>query len=83
LRTAVITRDHGCTFPGCDRPPGMCEVHHVNPWWAGGETCLLNSAMLCAFHHHLVHRLGLLAAVTAAGVCWDLTPDRMPTRDAA
>ncbi|RNI22821.1 HNH endonuclease signature motif containing protein [Flexivirga caeni] len=83
LRTAVITRDHGCTFPGCDRPPGMCEVHHVNPWWAGGETCLINSAMLCAFHHHLVHRLGLLAAVTAAGVCWDLTPDRMPTRDAA
>src|SRR5699024_1703344 len=24
-------RDQGCTFPGCDTPPGWCEAHHIVP----------------------------------------------------
>ncbi|NNG41285.1 DUF222 domain-containing protein [Flexivirga sp. ID2601S] len=78
LRAAVVIRDGGCTFPGCDRPPGFCEVHHVRPWWAGGETSLTNSAMLCCRHHHEVHRHGFMAHVRPDGVTWDLTPGRMP-----
>ncbi|WP_265446916.1 HNH endonuclease signature motif containing protein [Flexivirga meconopsidis] len=78
LRAAVVIRDGGCTFPGCDRPPGFCEVHHVTPWWAGGETSLTNSAMLCCRHHQEVHRHGLMARVRPDGVTWDLTPGRMP-----
>jgi hypothetical protein len=31
-RLALTLRDGGCVFPGCDRPPGWCEAHHVNPW---------------------------------------------------
>ncbi|PKQ19038.1 MAG: hypothetical protein CVT66_11615, partial [Actinobacteria bacterium HGW-Actinobacteria-6] len=34
----------GCTFPGCDARPTMCEAHHVVPWWAGGATALSNLA---------------------------------------
>ncbi|WP_265442950.1 HNH endonuclease signature motif containing protein [Flexivirga meconopsidis] len=78
LRAAVLIRDGGCTFPGCDRPPGFCEVHHVTPWWAGGTTSLTNSAMLCCRHHQEVHRHGYTAAVTNTGVTWDLTEGRMP-----
>ncbi|NNG38178.1 DUF222 domain-containing protein [Flexivirga sp. ID2601S] len=78
LRAAVVIRDGGCTFPGCDRPPGFCEVHHVIPWWAGGETSLPNSAMLCCRHHQEVHRHGFMAQVGPDGVTWDLTPGRMP-----
>lgn len=78
MRAAVLARDRGCTFPGCDRPPGFCEVHHLIPWWAGGRTSLANSAMLCRRHHQTVHRQGYLATVTTAGVIWDLTPGRMP-----
>ncbi|WP_460599994.1 HNH endonuclease signature motif containing protein [Flexivirga lutea] len=78
IRAAVILRDGGCSFPGCDRPPGFCEVHHVRPWWAGGETSLTNSALLCCRHHQVVHRQGYTAVVELDGVRWDLTPGRMP-----
>ncbi|WP_446663487.1 DUF222 domain-containing protein [Flexivirga sp. B27] len=78
IRAACILRDGGCTFPGCDRPPGFCEVHHVVPWWAGGHTSLAGSALLCGRHHQTVHRKGYMADIRPDGVHWDLTPDRMP-----
>ncbi|GAB3491997.1 HNH endonuclease signature motif containing protein [Flexivirga lutea] len=78
IRAAVILRDHGCTFPGCDRPPGFCEIHHLTPWWAGGHTSLTDSALLCSRHHHTVHRQGYTAEVRPDGVHWDLTPGHMP-----
>ena len=71
LRRAVIHRDKHCTYAGCDRPPVMCEVHHVESWWAGGETSLQNSALLCTTHHRIVHRDNLTATVTDTGVTWD------------
>ncbi|MBO1754734.1 HNH endonuclease signature motif containing protein [Allobranchiibius sp. CTAmp26] len=80
LRTAVVHRDQGCTFPGCDRPPDWCDAHHVIPWWAGGKTTLTNAALLCARHHTIVHRDLLTATVTPAGVTWDLTPGLMPNQ---
>ncbi|MFC6704993.1 HNH endonuclease signature motif containing protein [Flexivirga alba] len=78
IRVAVILRDGGCSFPGCDRPPGFCEIHHVTPWWAGGETSLTDSAMLCGRHHQTVHRQGYTAEVRPDRVIWDPTPGRMP-----
>ncbi|WP_419997462.1 DUF222 domain-containing protein [Streptomyces boninensis] len=55
-RQAVIERDRGCIFPGCDRPPRWCEVHHITEWQHGGTTDLPNLALLCTTHHHDVHR---------------------------
>jgi hypothetical protein len=28
-RHAMTARDRGCTFPGCNRPPGWGQTHHV------------------------------------------------------
>ena len=70
LRRAVIHRDKHCTYAGCDRPPVMCDVHHVESWWAGGDTSLENSALLCSTHHRIVHRDHLTATVTDTGVTW-------------
>lgn len=53
-RQALILRDRGCAFPGCEKPPRECEAHHILPWWQGGPTALGNLVLLCAHHHRLV-----------------------------
>jgi hypothetical protein len=61
-RIALAARDKGCAFPGCDRPPGWTDVHHVIPWRTGGRTDLDNLILLCRHHHRLVHEGGWTAA---------------------
>ncbi|PCC36358.1 HNH endonuclease signature motif containing protein [Glutamicibacter sp. BW77] len=51
LKRAVLARDHGCVVPGCTEPPEKIEFHHVDPWWMGGETKLINLAGLCRGAH--------------------------------
>ena len=54
-RRALAASDRGCTFPGCDRPPGWTSAHHLIHWIHGGPTSLWNQTLLCTFHHHRVH----------------------------
>ena len=55
LRRALVVRDRGCVFPGCDRPPEWCDAHHLTFWADGGPTTLANLALVCAHHHQLLH----------------------------
>jgi Domain of unknown function (DUF222)/HNH endonuclease len=64
LRRALAARDGGCRFPGCDRPPGWTDAHHLVHWAEGGETALSNTALLCRPHHRRAHEEG-----------WRLLPD--------
>ncbi|MDJ0769851.1 MAG: DUF222 domain-containing protein [Ilumatobacter sp.] len=51
----LVDRDGGCRFPGCEVPAEMCDAHHTVHWADGGETDAYTLALLCWFHHHLVH----------------------------
>lgn len=51
LRDALVLRDGGCAFPGCDVRPDSCEAHHITPWWDEGRTELSNLVLLCHHHH--------------------------------
>lgn len=54
-RRAISARDKGCVFPGCDRPPSWCDIHHVVWYSEGGATDVSNMCVLCPAHHTLVH----------------------------
>jgi HNH endonuclease len=58
IRTALTLRDNGCRFPGCDRPPGWTDGHHIEHWADHGETEVPNLVSLCRRHHHMVHERG-------------------------
>ena len=57
-RIALATRDGGCLWPGCDRPPSMTEAHHCTPWRDGGATDVDDGVLLCRFHHVELHFRG-------------------------
>jgi hypothetical protein len=57
LRRALWLRDAGCRFPGCANQR-FIHGHHIRHWANGGETSLQNLALLCSFHHRLVHEGG-------------------------
>ena len=55
IRTALVRRDRGCMYPGCDRPAEWTDAHHIVHWQDGGETSLGNLVLLCRRHHRAVH----------------------------
>ncbi|MEU8161355.1 DUF222 domain-containing protein [Micromonospora parva] len=73
LRRALVLRDGGCAFPGCDRPPRWCDGHHIRHWADGGVTALGNAVLLCGYHHRLIHRGDWTVRIAADG-----RPDFLP-----
>jgi hypothetical protein len=77
-RRALAARDGGCTFPGCDRPPGWTQAHHVVHWINDGPTDIANLTLLCHFHHHRVHEGGFGARRQPDGTMTFTRPDGNP-----
>jgi hypothetical protein len=71
---ALVARDRGCAFAGCDRPPEWTEAHHNGLHWAdGGDTSVENCCLLCDFHHRQVHHHGW-TLVLRDGQMWTIPP---------
>jgi hypothetical protein len=58
IRRALIVRDGGCRWPGCDRGPEWTDCHHLKHWVHGGDTSLTNMVLTCRYHHGCVHEEG-------------------------
>ncbi len=69
-RLAMIARDKGCSFPGCDRPPQWCQAHHITEWIDHGPTSLDNGTLLCGHHHRNFERLGWTVTMTPGTPHW-------------
>ncbi len=75
IRRALMIRDRGCRFPGCDRPPEWTDAHHLRHWAEGGPTCLANLILLCRFHHRLLHEGGWRLTGDLCGEVVAIRPD--------
>jgi Domain of unknown function (DUF222) len=54
-RIMLHAKDRGCTFPGCDKPGYLCEVHHIKEWVADhGPTNIDLLTFVCRAHHALI-----------------------------
>ena len=74
IRRALALRDGGCRFPGCTHTRFL-HGHHIQHWLHGGETSVNNLALLCTFHHHLVHEGGWTVARGEDGELAFTAPD--------
>jgi hypothetical protein len=81
-RVALTVRDRGCIWPGCDRPPGWTEAHHIVAWSRAGASDLANGCLLCSFHHHLLHKGEWAVRMAADGIPEVLPPHRIDPRRA-
>ena len=73
---ALRARHATCAGPGCDRPIGMTQAHHVDFWRHGGKTNHRKMVPLCYYHHRLVHEGGW--QVVLAGERVEFIPPERP-----
>ncbi|WP_183093231.1 HNH endonuclease signature motif containing protein [Nocardioides stalactiti] len=52
---AMRLRDQHCRAENCSIPATWCEAHHLKPWSQGGKTDIGDGALLCSWHHHVIH----------------------------
>ncbi|MCU0309756.1 MAG: HNH endonuclease [Acidimicrobiales bacterium] len=75
LRDALVVRDQGCRFPGCDASAEWIDAHHLRRWTDGGPTSLANLVGLCGSHHGVVHRQGWALTCARDGTLTFTRPD--------
>ncbi|KJC63785.1 HNH endonuclease signature motif containing protein [Agreia bicolorata] len=54
-RLVLNATQGGCVWPGCEKPPSFCEIHHIEHWHTGGKTDIQDGVLLCKHHHLLLH----------------------------
>ncbi|APF41066.1 hypothetical protein BHE16_08725 [Neomicrococcus aestuarii] len=84
-RKVLYARDLGCTAPGCTVPAHGCEAHHVQEWSKGGPTTIENGALVCHYHHKLVHDTPWLIDMSRGVPHWippkAVDPEQKPRRN--
>ncbi len=80
-RRALVVRDGGCVFPGCDHPAAWTDAHHIAHWGRdNGPTDLDNLVLVCRRHHRVAHRNGWTVTLDDAGWTHWGTPSGQTTR---
>lgn len=77
-RVALAAQWNGCPVGGCDRPPSMTEIHHLERW-NGRNTTLKNGICLCRFHHMELHANGWSITERDDGTLWFTPPPGNPS----
>ena len=55
-RIVLYAKDRGCSFPGCDVPGYLCEVHHCDPYATNPVTDINDLTLACCPNHKLAEQ---------------------------
>jgi hypothetical protein len=55
-RIVLYAKDRGCSFPNCDVPGYLTEVHHVRPWAKTHTTDINDLTLACGPNHKLAEQ---------------------------
>jgi Domain of unknown function (DUF222) len=55
-RIVLHAKDRGCSFPNCDVPGYLTEVHHVRPWARTHTTDVNDLTLACGPNHKLAEQ---------------------------
>ena len=84
LWRALVARDGGCRWPGCDAPAAWCDVAHGEQAFAErGRLEPGNAALLCRRHHRRFDHSDLQIRIDGASVTFHDPEGRPIARDAA
>lgn len=80
LRHVINIRHGACSFPGCRRPAGCCDLDHTVPYDQSGRTCECDLAPLCRRHHRAKQTSGWRLDQPEPGILvWTLPSGRTST----
>jgi hypothetical protein len=86
-RLAMIARDAGCSFPGCDQTPALTQAHHITDYALTGRTSVDDGTLLCGYHHREHPTLGWTCHMINKIPHWTpprwLDPEQTPRRNQA
>ena len=77
-RIVLHAKERGCTFPGCDVPGYLTEVHHNTDWALGGTTDIDDLTFGCGPHHKLIKRGGWSTRKRPDGTTEWIPPPHLP-----
>lgn len=77
-RIVLHNKDRGCTFPGCDMPGYLSEVHHCEEWADGGHTNIDKLTFGCGQHHALIGPGGWKTRKRKDGTTEWIPPPHLP-----
>jgi hypothetical protein len=84
LWRALVARDGGCRWPGCDAPAAWCDVAHGTRAFArGGQLAPDNAALLCRRHHRRFDHSALQIRIDGASVTFHDPSGHPVVRDEA
>jgi hypothetical protein len=84
-RLAMLARDGGCSYWGCDTPGAWTEAHHVYDWRKTKRTRVDEGAPVCGGNHRSFEQMGWTSTMINGRPHWIppawVDPTRTPRRN--
>ncbi len=84
-RLAMLARDGGCSYPGCDATLAWLDAHHVTDYHQTHRTSVDDGALVCGPHHDTFQSMGWTSTMLNGRPHWIpphwLDPTQIPRRN--